>query len=253
MSKTKKDIQVLKTEISQQRYENAHLKTKISRLEDQITRIEFQSRRDNLLIDGLDESKTENYTQKVRKMFKQDMKLDDVDNIQVVRCHQLQNKRKGQTSMTIIVKFQWFGDHMRVWQAKWNLKGKNIYLNEDFPKAIMDKCYILQPMVKRARNNEMKAFLIDGTKYTIDDLTKLLSELDPAKIATKDVTDNMLVFFGGQSPLSNFHKSKFVLNVSTYDCNERYYVCGKAEFANDGRALEAVMRAESPSECKIRR
>ncbi len=36
----------------------------------------------------------------------------------------------------------------------------------------------------------------------------------------------------------------------TYDCNERYYVCGKAEFANDGKALETVMRAESPSECK---
>ncbi len=52
------------------------------------------------------------------------------------------------------------------------------------------------------------------------------------------------------SPLSNFHKSKLVLSGVTYDCNERYYVCGKTEFANDCRALEAVMRAESPLECK---
>ncbi len=87
---------------------------------------------------------------------------------------------------------------MRVWQAKRNFKGKNIYLNEDFPKAIMD---ILQPIMKRARHNGMKAFLnvdiliIDRTKYTIDDLTQLPSELDPAKIATKEVGDNMLVFF----------------------------------------------------------
>ncbi len=60
----------------------------------------------------------------------------------------------------------------------------------------------------------------------------------------------MLVFVRDQSPLSNFHKSMFVLNGVTYDCNERYYVYGKADFANDGRALEAVMRAESPLECK---
>ncbi len=46
--------------------------------------------------------------------------------------------------------------------------------------------------------------------------------------------------------LSQVHK----LNGVTYDCNEGYYVCGKAEFANDGRALEAVVRAESPLECK---
>ncbi len=200
--KTKKDFQVLKTEISEQRYENVHLKTKISRLEDQITRIESQSRRDNLLIDGLDESENENCSEKVRKMFKQDMKFDDVDNIQVIRYHRLQNNRRGQTSRTIIVKFQWFGDCMRVWRAKRNLKGKNIFHNEDIPKAIMDKRYILQPIMKRARDNGIKAFLnvdtliIDGTKYTIDDLTKLPSELDPAKIAIKEVGDNMLVFFG---------------------------------------------------------
>ncbi len=60
----------------------------------------------------------------------------------------------------------------------------------------------------------------------------------------------MLVCFGGQSPLFIFHKSKFVLNGVKYDCNEIYYVCGKVEFANDGKALEAVMRAESPLECK---
>ncbi len=101
----KKDIPVLKTGISKQRYENAHSKTKISRIEDQITRIESQSHTDNLLIDGLDERENEKCTAKVRQMFKQDMKLNDVDNIKVVRCHRLQNKRRGQTSSTIIVKF----------------------------------------------------------------------------------------------------------------------------------------------------
>ncbi len=127
--------------------------------------------------------------------------------------------------------------------------GKNIYLNEDFPKAIMDKRNILQQIMKRAFLN-VDTLIIDGTKYTIDDLTKLPSELDTAKIATKEVGDNMCCFFLGQSPLPHFHKSKFVLNGVTYDCNDRYYVRGKSEFVNDGRALQALMRAESSLECK---
>ncbi len=59
-----------------------------------------------------------------------------------------------------------------------------------------------------------------------------------------------MFFAGDQSPISNFHKSKFVLNGVKYDCNARYYVRGEAEFANDGRAQEAVIRAESPLVCK---
>ncbi len=67
------------------------------------------------------------------------------------------------------------------------------------------------PIMKRARDNGMMGFLnvdiliIDCNMYTIYDLTKLPSELDPAKIATKEVGDNTLFFGGCQSPLSNFH------------------------------------------------
>ncbi len=48
-------------------------------------------------------------------------------------------------------------------------------------------------------------------------------ELNPAGIATHQVGD-MLVFLGGQCPLSNFHKSSFVVDGVCYDCNERFYV-----------------------------
>ncbi len=75
--------EVLKTEISEQRYENAHLKTKISRLEDQITRIESQSRRDSLLINGLDESENENCTEKVRKC------LNKTSNLMMLTTYKL--------------------------------------------------------------------------------------------------------------------------------------------------------------------
>ncbi len=74
--------------------------------------------------------------------------------------------------------------------------------------------------------------VIDGRRYTTDDLDKLPPELDPARIATEEVGD-MLVFFGGQSPFSNFQKSKFIVNGVIYDHNKRFYVCSKGVFAED--------------------
>ncbi len=35
--------------------------------------------------------------------------------------------------------------------GKTEFKGQEHYLNEDFPKAIMDKYYILQPIMKRSK------------------------------------------------------------------------------------------------------
>ncbi len=164
-------------------------------------------------------------------------------------------KRGSKKPRTAIIKFHWFGDRTKVWQARKQLKGLDIYLNEDFPKEIQDKCRILRPILQRARSMEKEAFLnvdtlvIDGSRYTTDDLDKLLPELDPARIATEEVGD-MLVFFGGQSTFSNLHKSKFMVNGVTYDCNEQFYVLNKAVFAEDIDAINAVMSADTVQNIK---
>jgi ribA/ribD-fused uncharacterized protein len=256
-NQNKAEINKLKTELNLQNNENSQLKTKLLKLEDRIIRIESQSRRNILLIDGIKESDNEDCTEQVKTLFKITMKLTNVDNMQIVRCHRLGEKRQGALKpRTVIIKFQWFGDRMQVWKARKELKGSNVYLNEDFPKEIQEKRSILWPILQKARQKGMLAFLnvdtltIDGKRYTSNDLGKLPTDLDPAKIATKEVGDNMLVFFGGQSPLSNFHKSNFVVNGIEYDCNERFYVHSKAEFADDPAALAAVMKVETPQEIK---
>ncbi len=103
-------------------------------------------------------------------------------------------------------------------------------------------------MEKQAFLN-VDTLMIDGSRYTTDDLDKLPPELDPARIATEEVGD-MLVFFGGQSPVSNFHKSKFMVNGVTYDCNERFYVRSKAVFAEDMEAINEVMSEDTPQNIK---
>ncbi len=102
----------------------------------------------------------------------------------------------------------------------------------------------------------MKAFLnvdtlvIEERKYTVDNIGKLPPKLDPTKIATKEEGDNLLVFFGGQSLLSNFNKSEFVVNEIKFEGLERFYVRGKAEFADNLEAIHVVMLAETPQEIK---
>ncbi len=81
-TQNRKEMKELKIEINEQKLENAKLKSKV-------TTLESQSHRDNLLIDGITEEKEENCTEVVKKMLKNDMKLDNVDDIKVVKWHRL--------------------------------------------------------------------------------------------------------------------------------------------------------------------
>lgn len=254
----KKEVDTLKTQLNEQKLENAWMNSKLSKLENKLINIESQSRRDNLLVDGIAENDPDSLHQKLKKLFIDKLKLnvEQVESIKFVRVHRLGPKRADtQKPRTIIMKFHWFGDRMKVWEARKNLQGTDIYLNEDFPKEIQNRRRILRPILRKAKELEMETYLvvdaliIQGQRYTVDDLDKLPAALDPAKLATREVGD-MLVFMGGHCPLSNFHMSDFQVNGIKYNCNEKFYARGKAEFCQDATAINSIMKAETPQECK---
>ncbi len=87
----------------------------MSKLEEKVIKIEVQSRRDNMLLDGIEEIADEDCAKKVREVFKNTMKLDNVDNIHIIRCHRLGEKmRESKKPRTVIIKFHWFGDRTKV-------------------------------------------------------------------------------------------------------------------------------------------
>ena len=246
-----KQLKALQQAHNNERLERAKLLALCGKLQDQITKIESQSRRDNLLIDGLAESEGENCEALVRDLMQSKLKIDNVDGIQLVRCHRLGVRRRGSSRpRTMIVKFQWYGDRMRVWKARRNLQGTNIYLNEDFPKEIQQKRKILMPILKKAKSLGKEAFLnvdaliIEGNRFTTDDLHKLPTDLDPAKIATPQFGE-VFAFFGGQSPLSNFHISHFSVDGRDFDSVERFYTWEKAKYAKRPDLSDAVMSANT--------
>ncbi len=236
----KQQIKGIQAELDNEKTNNTKLNAKMSNLEERLIHIESQSRKDNLLIEGEPESgPTEICTDTIKEFFRNKLKLDNVKKIQIVRCHRLGPKKVGtKKTRSIIVKFQWYGNRQRVWGARKMLKDSKYFINEDFPKEIQHRRRILRPIKQKAKAIGMEAYrtvdtlVVSGKRYTINDLDKLHNDLNPAKIATPHIGD-IVCFFGGMSPLSNYYICDFEVDVITYDREERHYTKEKALFAKD--------------------
>ncbi len=90
----KQQIKGIQAELDNEKTINTKLNAKMSKLEERLIHIEYQSRRDNLLIEGEPESgPTEICTDTIKEFFRNKLKLDNVDKIQTVRCHHLGRKK----------------------------------------------------------------------------------------------------------------------------------------------------------------
>jgi ribA/ribD-fused uncharacterized protein len=252
-----------------QKYNDLQMKCK--QLHERIISMESQSRRDNLLIDGIPESgnkeSSEDCLRLVRNFLQDHLKLQNVENIRIVRCHRMgrppsTGSGSGPQSRprTIIMKFHWFGDRESVWQKRKLLKGTKLYLSEDYPSEISDRRKKLLPIMQAARRKGLTAFLnvdklhIIGENdnrsvYGVDDLGRLPKDLDP-KYVTTQRKDNYFYFFGFHCPLSNFHESPFVLEGRRFRWVEEYFFHKKAELLKDIAAMEKIRNAQSPAQCK---
>ena len=112
----------------------------LSPVHEKLDYIEGQSRRNNVIIDGIKESEGEKWSDsedKVRKLLSEKLQLD-YHKLEVERAH-----RTGKPSNTrprpIVVKFLRYKDKQEVLSKAKALKGTNIYINEDFPEPVRQK------------------------------------------------------------------------------------------------------------------
>ena len=79
-----------------------------------------------------------------------------------------------------------------------------------------------------AQQSGMKAMFIgdklkvDGKIYEVGDINHIPPHLEPINTCTQK-TDNMVLFFGKDSPLSNMHMCSITLNGQNYSSVEQYY------------------------------
>lgn len=95
-------------------------------------------------------------------------------------------------------------------------------------------------------DNENNKGVSDETKtYRKEDSLSLLNQ-DPVN----DRAEHFCYFFGKNSPFSNFHPAKFVLDGMEYSCSEQYMMYQKAKLFNDEEEANNILKATDPFEMK---
>lgn len=252
-SRAIKDLENSNKELREQ---NDILKVKLESLThslndqaEKINKLDSYSRRENLIFHGIWQSDQENCEARVKNVIDkmgvngQDMKFD--------RCHRL----TGYRPQPIIVRFNWYQDRMQVFSAKSKLANTKISISEDFPSDVIEKRRALYPIMKSARDSKRYAairgdkLVIGNDVYTVDTLHKLPADLDPANLCTKK-HGNVVAFFGGHSPLSNFFKCNIEIDGKTYSSVEQYFQHQKCVFAEDIATAARILNTHSPAQCK---
>jgi ribA/ribD-fused uncharacterized protein len=184
--------------------------------------------------------------------MREKLQLQDADKIVLQRVHRLPSEKKPRP---IIVRFMLFGDRIRVWEARSKLKKSGLFIYEDLPKEYANRRRILYPVMQHARSLGHHAIikadriLIDGQSYTVSNLNKLPMELQPASAAVRRV-DDVLAFFTGATPLSNFYKTNLAIDDRVYSSVEQYFQYSKALFAEKPDKAQKILSANHPAMCK---
>ncbi len=233
----KSKLNGFETDITELRNDLAILHSEVSKLKrvqssshENSLHVEGQSRRNNLILDGIGEVVREtdaDSKEQVHNIIENKLGLVNARQIKIARAHRLPT---GPTHTIqgrphpVIFKLHWYGDREHIWNASGKLKDTRIFLSEDFPAGVKQRGNILLPIMKAARAQGKRSSLsvdklfIEGTEYTINCLDKLPSELDPKHIATR--TDGKVTaFFSSASPLSNFHPAKITNDNGTVSDN----------------------------------
>lgn len=126
-------------------------------LDGKVDYLEAQSKRNNLIIDGIPESKRESWQDtenKVRQVLSEKLGMN-MDAVEVERAHRMGETTDGGRHRSIIVKFFRWKDKEDVMARANKLRGSNIYLNEDYSEAVRLRRKELIPIMKaeRAKGN----------------------------------------------------------------------------------------------------
>lgn len=259
-------------ELSSMKYELNMVKSQQKKQNERQIKQESQTRRDNLLFDGIPEVPNgtkethDDCLAKIYDILETKMGIVEAKAIKIDRCHRngfLPTRPRAGPSRprSIIVKFNLFSDRQKIWKARFNLKNHNIFVNEDFPAEVNHRRKKLFPILQKAKRElNMTAYLVvdklhlvdaneKRTVVDVDTLHRLPATLDPRYVTT-ELKNDCFAFFGELCPLSNFHPAPITYHEKKFTSVEQMYQYTKAERAADKVAAKKIIEAEHPAECK---
>lgn len=159
-------------EMTQIKEENEKLKEKVRKQEDRIESLEREIRSKNIVVKGVldEERENENTTkekigivmQKIGVCIEEERDIDDIRRI---------GKYRNDRNRPILVKLTKSSTRSKILKSARELKGTEIWIDEDFPKNIQEERRTLIPQLKMARDKGYRAVLkynklvIDGEIY----------------------------------------------------------------------------------------
>jgi ribA/ribD-fused uncharacterized protein len=243
------------------RCENLKLRKELIETNEKLIRQECYQRRDNLIFDGIAESKNETdfdcYTKIVHELRKIDAINSYADSMKISRCHRLGPFLPGRTR-GIICHIHWYGDRSLILDHRMELNG-SVTVREDFPPEIEQRRKLLYPILKVARVKypgkcklAVDKLVIEGRTYTAGaygNLDQLPPDLDPIKVSQKN-DDSVTVYFGQNHPFSNNYERGFVLDNIKYNSAEQYIQSEKCKMFNDDIGHAKVMKCRNSWEIR---
>ena len=94
--------------------------------------------------------------------------------------------------------------------------------------------------------------MVDGKKYSVNDLESLPEDISPDKIAIQE-KNGAVLFYRADAYLSNFYKAPVQINNTRYVCVcvEQYFTAEKARMFKDQSTLNRIMDSQNPTEMKF--
>jgi len=218
---------------------------------------ESQSRRNNLKLYGIPESRGEIIEEKLDKFF-YDSGLR-VDSYILDRAHRLGPFRASQNQpRPIIMRFTRFRDRELVWQKANKRPSQNVYVQEDYPAEIENDQKRLIPVfhaIQSIRNQDGKPkyhtrisvdkLIVNNQVYTVANLEDLPHPIKPSKLFTPS-NEEQVSFFSPNSPLSNMFPSPFTQDGDRFTCMEQFIVTKKAQLFGDQKVVVEVSKESNP-------
>ena len=246
--------------------ENQNLRKENKELRDRLTKVEVSQLSNNIIITGIQEGPFEPYhTTKHRVHEMIAITIDSGDKhadlgtakkVEITGCSRV-GKYRHNRARPISVTFKLRDDKELFLSCKRKLPA-GVYANEEYPIHIKRTCDRLLPILRLAKSLpeyreksrlDGDSLLINGTRYTIDDLDILPPDIATYKAAEK-TNETHIVFSGELSPYSNFHPCSFVIDDQTYHSSEQYIQYQKALTFGDSYVANKILNTDTAIECK---
>ena len=248
-------IQEISEKLSHANCEIGALKQENRFLKEKIVNLEAYSRRENLLFNGINESRDETSRDCATQVYSVLEKIDSqFKDINILKCHRKGKYIRGQ-KIPIIAKFL-INDRDLIWDKKSNLKGTPFFVSEDFPYEIEQNRRLLLPVYLQARKSaawkekvKLKGdkLIVEDVVYTVETINKLPTGLNPAHQSTRE-NDRVMVFHGAASPFSNSFPCSFKENGVIFNNVEQYTLYHKAIAVKDDVTATRILGLNNISE-----